>query len=153
MCSRQVDEATGQIILSVTWRGNFSHLPPSYYGDTLDSTRLSVFSGTVNSTSRDPGIERRGVLATFSNGLGKQQRTHVLRGDSGNIALSLLEVRANGSGVIYVLGLPPFIAGDYDHYLLVVSSSYLYQAIFTSKLQCIDYVLALRCVIQWNLLY
>ena len=121
VCSRQVDEATGQISVSVIWRGNFSHLPPSYYGDTLANTRLSVFSGNVNSTSRDLGIERRGLLATWIDGLGKQQQTHIVRG---NTVLSLLEVRANGSGVIYLLGLPPVIVGEYDHYLLVVSINY-----------------------------
>lgn len=120
VCSRQVDEATGQLVVSVTWRGNFSHLPPSYYGDTLANTRLSVYSGNINSTSRDPGIERRGILVTFMDGLGQEQKTHRLRNDV--VVLSLLEVRANGSGVIHVLGLPPFIVGDYDHYLLVVSS-------------------------------
>jgi hypothetical protein len=121
VCSRQVDEATGQIVISVVWRGNFSHLPPSYYGDTLDNTRLSVYRGNINSTSRDLGIEGRGILVTFMNGLGKEQKTHRLK--SNDVAVSLLEVRANGSGVIHVLGLPPFTVGDYDHYLLVVSSN------------------------------
>ena len=120
VCSRQVDEATGQIIVSVTWQGNFSHLPPSYYGDTLKSTRLSVYRGNVNSTTRDSGIERRLMVNTFINGLGKRQLTHEFR--DGSIAVSLLEVRANGSGVIHMLGLSPFVVGDYDHFLLLVSA-------------------------------
>ena len=120
VCSRQVDEVTGQIIVSVIWRGNFSHLPPSYYGDTLANTRLSVYSGNVNSTSRDLGIERRSLLVNQIDGLGKLQQTKIVRD---NIVLSLLEVRANGSGAIHVLGLPLFIVGEYDHYLLVVSNT------------------------------
>ena len=130
VCSREVDEATGQLVVSVTWRGNFSHLPPSYYGDTLDKTRLSVFRGKINSTSRDPGIENRGILVTFMDGLGQEQKTHRLRIDN-VVVLSLLEVRANGSGVIHVLGLPPYTVGDYDHYLLVVSNNNLVMLIYT----------------------
>ena len=121
MCNRQVDKATGQISVSVIWWGNFSHLPPSYYGDTLANTRLFVYSGNVNSTSRDVGIERRGLLVTWIDGLGKQQRNHGVRG---NIVTSLLEVRANGSGDIHVIGMPPVIIGEYDHFLLVVSNNY-----------------------------
>ena len=112
VCSRQVDEATGQIIVSVTWQGNFSHLPPSYYGDTLKSTKLSVYRGNVNSTIRDRGIERRLMANTFINGLGKRQLTHRL--SDGSIAVSLLEVRANGSGVIHMLGLSPFTCECHD---------------------------------------
>ena len=119
VCSRQVNKTTGQIIISVNWQGNFSHLPPSYYGDTLDSTRLSVFRGNVNSTLRDRGIERRLMIATFIDGLGKRQLTHRFRDNS--TALSQLEVRANGSGVIHLLGLSPFVLGVYDHFLLLVS--------------------------------
>ena len=129
VCSREVDETTGQLIISVTWRGNFSHLPPSYYGDTLDKTRLSVFRGKINSTSRDPGIENRGILVTFMDGLGQEQKTHRLRNNI--VVLSLLEVRANGSGVIHVLGMPPYTVGDDDHYLLLVSNNNLVMLIYT----------------------
>ena len=120
MCSRQVDEATGQLIISVNWWGNFSHFPPSYYNDTLDSTRLSVFSGKINSTSRDQGIEHRGLLVFATDGLGKESKA--FQGRDNTVILVLAEVRANGSGSINILGFPPVVNNEYDRYLLVVSN-------------------------------
>ena len=119
MCSRQVDEATGQIIVSVNWQGNFSHLPPSYYADTLNDTRLSVYRGKANSTSRERGIETRGVIFVPINGLGKDRQSYTLRDNS--VVFFLSEIRTNGSGSISVLGLSLVIDDDYDHYLLLVS--------------------------------
>ena len=78
-----------------------------------------MYRGNMNSTSRDRGIERQLMIATFIDGLGKQQLTHRFRDNS--TVLSQLEVRANGSGVIHLLGLSPLVLGVYDHFLLLVS--------------------------------
>ena len=122
VCSRRVNETTGSISLFVTWWGNFSNLPLTYYSDSLDVTRLTVFNGMQNSTTRDQGIERRLRLVFQSRPkLGKDRQEFLDRTRNNAPIVVQSEVRANGSGFINVLEMPPVTSVVYDHYLLRVS--------------------------------
>lgn len=125
-CSRDVDEATGQIQITFTWRANFSHLPSSYYNDTLDYTALSVFKAKEDTDYDDQEYKRLivprqlSVLSTLDRIVGLTKDSFPIQ-SGGKVSLVLYEVKESGSGFITVLGLLPARNTEFDHFLLLVS--------------------------------
>lgn len=128
-CTRMVDEKSGRIQVTLSWKANFTKYPPSYYGDTLDFTDMLVFKAKRDSDYDD--LDFRTKLPSLSltstmrrvRGLGPGHFA-MISSDGEIYAFTVYEVRANGSGFISVVGLPPAVDTEYDHFLLLVSGKW-----------------------------
>lgn len=125
-CTRKVNETSGRIQVTLSWRANFINYPPSYYGDTLDYTDMLLFKAKSDSDYNDSDFRTKlpslTLISTNQDVRGLGSGHYGLRSSDGKIfAITLYEVRANGSGFISFAGLPPAVNTEYDHFLLLVS--------------------------------
>ena len=123
-CVRNVDEKSGHIQVTLSWKANFTRYPPSYYGDTLDYNDLSLFKAKSDSTSMDPDFRADlpsvTLISTNQEIRGLGSGNYALRSRDDIFAFTAYEVRGDGSGFISFIGLPPDVSGVHDHFLLLV---------------------------------
>ena len=125
-CTRKVDERSGKIQVTLSWTGNFTNFPSSYYGDTLDFTDVLLFKAMRDSDYDDldfrTNLPLLTIISTSRNVRGLGSGHYALRSrDGSEFALTFYEVRANGSGFVSFVGLPPAVDTEYDHFLMLVS--------------------------------
>ena len=115
--------------MTLSWKANFTKFPSSYYGDTLDYTHMSLFKAKRDSDYDDldfrTNLPSLTLTSTNQNVRGLGSGYYVMRSSDGAIfAFTFYEVRANGSGFISFVGLPPAVDTEYDHFLLLVSGKW-----------------------------
>ena len=125
-CTRAVDEKSGRIQVTLSWKANFTKYPSSYYGDTLDYTHLSLFKAKRDSDYDNldfrTNLPTLALISTNQNVRGLGKGSFALKpSDREAFGLTFYDVRANGSGFISFVGLRPAVDNEYDHFLLLVS--------------------------------